>query len=287
MEPNCIKVSHLLKFNNVGRHLDNILIQISKRVGPIARVMIFQHGKKQPDPSDNDTVGFIQLQDHTKHMELAYLLNNYNFHGKSLKAKLANFRFDNIDDNYYPREVECPQCANYTNHLQVYEENVKSLAIHNEINKFKQVIVEKKSVEQPKKEMVCPSNEEWLRMKSKDEIQSVESSEFVQVEAELSKVGSIEVLNNLDSLVMVGAEDNQCCVCGKVEMDGIKPTFRRVKIQKEPCPHWYCKCCFNSMICVNFLGGKPEWDGYAMVSSYHRFKNDAGVVFSCQLCKMV
>jgi hypothetical protein len=77
----------------------------------------------------------------------------------------------------------------------------------------------KSAVEQPKKEMVCPSNDEWLSLNAKDEIRSLESSEYVQVDAELSKIDSRVVLNNLDSLVMLKDENNKCCMCGKVEMD--------------------------------------------------------------------
>ncbi len=93
---------------------------------------------------------------------------------------------------------------------------------------------------------------EWLNMDGKEVIKNLESSEYMQVDAELNKNESIEVLNNLDSLVMVTYAGNKCCVCGKMEMDGVKPTFRRVEVQEQPFPHWHCKVCFIRLICVSF-----------------------------------
>jgi hypothetical protein len=47
--------------------------------------------------------------------------------------------------------------------------------------------------------MVCTTNDEWFNMNAKVEMRSLDSSEYVQVDAEFSKNDSIEVLNNLDS----------------------------------------------------------------------------------------
>jgi hypothetical protein len=77
-----------------------------------------------------------------------------------------------------------------------------------------------------------------------------------------------------------------CCICGMRKNGGIRPVFRKSEVQKFVCLHDYCKECFNGMVVVNFAKQDCEWDGYAMVASFYRFKHNNKVVFSCQLCKM-
>ncbi len=120
----------------MNRHMDTILHQIVKRVGSIKRCIIFQHARTPPNIQDQDTVGFIQLENENKLAELAYMLNNHDFHGKYLKAQLFQFRFDSMDDEYLPKTTKCGRCESYTQQLAVYEHNLKMLAIQVEIRKF-------------------------------------------------------------------------------------------------------------------------------------------------------
>ena len=129
---NCVRVQHISK--NVGagekvaRHFDNILNQISKRVGPYAYVSIFKSAKLK-QPNESDTIGFIQLKNPDKHRELAFLLKEYSFHGKCLDTQLAYFEFHGIDDDYMPRPVDCRHCNYYSEDLKKWEDDLMQRAL--------------------------------------------------------------------------------------------------------------------------------------------------------------
>ena len=129
---NCVRVQHIVKHvgygEKVARHFDNVLEQISTRVGPFTYVTIFKTAKVDK-PDERDTIGFIQLKNPHNHRELAFMLKEYCFHGKCLDAQLASFEFQSIDDEYKPRPVDCRHCNYYLKDLAVWEASLMKTAL--------------------------------------------------------------------------------------------------------------------------------------------------------------
>jgi hypothetical protein len=339
-QSNCVKVSHILKIDNVNRHVDTILHQIIKRVGNIKRCIIFQHARTPPNTQDQDTVGFIQLVNENKLAELAYMVNNYDFHGKYLKAQLVQFRFDSMDEEYLPKTTKCGQCEAYTQQLAVYEHNLKMRAIQGEISKFTidkvrrqqdreagmkvrdifrksmttittttvpttSTIDEKTSMvlttigvnNKNNNNMIMPltmsstgidesrTGLNEANRQRKIDSRKTECDGYEYVSTPTSSESSIIVVPNKWQ-EPDGKNQVVCCVCGQFKSGCIRPVFRKPEVQTFLCSHAYCKECFNAIVVVNFMTSEWEWDGYAMVASFYRFKHSADVVFSCQMCRM-
>ena len=135
-EFNCVRIQHILKAmpdgKNVMHHLDSIFNQVSVHVGPFARVTIFKTAKKTV--IENDTIGFVQLQDSSQHRNLALYLDGYNFHGKQLAAQLANFEFTHIGELYSTSPVKCNECDRYTEDLDEYWYDIQMKAVERALN---------------------------------------------------------------------------------------------------------------------------------------------------------
>ena len=132
VEENCVRVQHIVKDVGTGeklaRHFDNILEQISSRVGQFSYVYIFKEAKEAQN-NERDTIGFLQLKDFSKHRDLAFLLKDYCFHGKCLDTQLAYFRFGSIDDDYVFRPVDCRHCNYYLVDLEKHENQLMREAL--------------------------------------------------------------------------------------------------------------------------------------------------------------
>ena len=131
-QTNCVRVQHIVKDVGMGekvaRHFDNILDQVSTRVGQFAHVLILKNAKPH-QPNEKDTIGFLQLKDQSRHRELAFLLKDYCFHGKYLDVQLASFNFPSIDDDYLIRPVNCRYCNYYLEDLHQHEQQVMNEAL--------------------------------------------------------------------------------------------------------------------------------------------------------------
>ena len=75
----------------------------------------------------------MQLKDHTQHRNLAFYLDGFDFHGKTLAAQLANFDFAYIEDLYTPSPIECSECEHYLKHLDDYLLAIQVNAVENAI----------------------------------------------------------------------------------------------------------------------------------------------------------
>ncbi len=137
IENNCVKVSHIPKIHQVCRHLDTILQQTSSRTGPVRKRTVLSEPRHPPRPDDDDTIGFIQLEDVTKLPTLMYLFQDYKFHGKYLKAELCHFNFNYMEE-YVPILHKCIECADYGHMLRVRERDLKARAIQDETNRIHQ-----------------------------------------------------------------------------------------------------------------------------------------------------
>ena len=132
---NCVRVTHLQKMDELCRHFDTVLQQIEARTGPVARRNILIEPRRPPRPDDDDTIVFIQLVDQTKHDMLIYMLNDYRFHSKYLKAEYATYNFRILED-FRPFAIKCHSCSNYGDKLIEREEHLKEWAIRYETKRI-------------------------------------------------------------------------------------------------------------------------------------------------------
>ena len=66
-ENNCVRICYISMFDGVEQHFDNILVQIAKSIGPIKRVRLLEHPELIHDPSDRNTIAYVEPYDPTKH----------------------------------------------------------------------------------------------------------------------------------------------------------------------------------------------------------------------------
>jgi hypothetical protein len=142
---NCVKISHIPKIHQVCRHLDILLNQASTRTGPVSKRTILTEPRHPPRPDDDDTIGFVQLEDVTKLSTLMYLLHDYQFHGKYLKAELGFYNF-NFMEEYTPIIHKCSECNEYNHMLRVRERRLKEKAIIDETERINQANIERRRV---------------------------------------------------------------------------------------------------------------------------------------------
>ena len=176
--PNCVRLCNIKKnvdrYNNMQRHLDNVLYQISKFVGEFNYVFIYRCARAEK-PHETDTIGHLQLKDNTKHRELAYRLNEYPFHGYKLVASIAYHHFASIDDEYYIRPVNCTECNDYSRWFRRHEEQVIEDAIEAKMKSIqvKRCNINKVNVDikdDVENSQVCRSSINSDNIKNKDDI---------------------------------------------------------------------------------------------------------------------
>ena len=114
---NCVRVSYIPIFNDMPDHFDNILTQISYKLGPFNRVRLLEHPKVEHNSNDKDTIGFLELKDKSRHNELIFMLDVYMFHGRRLKAIHAYFHFNDLR-RYISCEISCKHCNCYTDEFE-------------------------------------------------------------------------------------------------------------------------------------------------------------------------
>ena len=76
---------------------------------------------------------------------LMYMMHDLKFHGKYLKAELAHFRFNYMEE-YTPIISACPECKEYGHWLRVRERELKEMAIQCEIERINNAHVMKRRV---------------------------------------------------------------------------------------------------------------------------------------------
>ena len=113
---------------NVMRHLDIIFKQLEARVGKFAKVLIFEEAKRGVE--EEDTIGFLQLVNQAEHRNLAFYLDGYYFHGRTIGARLALLQHHGHIGNLYTcAPGVCDDCENYTLTFNEYEEELRNSAI--------------------------------------------------------------------------------------------------------------------------------------------------------------
>ena len=113
---------------NVMRLLDIIFKQLEARVGKFARVIILEEAKRVFE--EEDTIGFLQLINQAEHRNLAFYLDGYYFHGRTIGARLALLQHHGHIGNLYTcAPGVCDDCENYTVTLNEYEEELRNNAI--------------------------------------------------------------------------------------------------------------------------------------------------------------
>jgi hypothetical protein len=108
LKESCVKVTNISKISRVCRHLDDLLLSISSRIGPI----MYMHTYRRSSHSNNTTSCFIQLENWNKHALLTEILNQLDFHGILLRAEESTFNFQFDDNEYVPRSIGCSLCIN-------------------------------------------------------------------------------------------------------------------------------------------------------------------------------
>jgi hypothetical protein len=108
LKESCVKVTNISKISRVCRHLDDLLLSISSRIGPI----MYMHTYRRSSHSNNTTSCFIQLENWNKHALLTEILNQLDFHGTLLRAEESTFNFQFDDNEYVPRSIGCSLCIN-------------------------------------------------------------------------------------------------------------------------------------------------------------------------------
>ncbi len=111
--------------------------------GPVSKRTILSEPRHPPRPDDDDTIGFIKLEDSTKLPILVYLLNDYQFHGKYLKAEMCFFSFNYLEE-YAPILQKCTECSDYGHMLRVRERRLKEQAIMDETERINNNNAEKR-----------------------------------------------------------------------------------------------------------------------------------------------
>jgi hypothetical protein len=106
-----------------------------------------------PRADDDDTMGFVQLEDDSKLPMLMYMLHDYKFHGKYLKAEMAYFRFNYMEE-YTLIILTCPECKKYGHWLRARERELREMAIQYEIERINNAHVMKRRVMVEEREKV-------------------------------------------------------------------------------------------------------------------------------------
>ena len=161
-QPNCVRVSHIIKNvgrENVARHIDYLLDQAASTIGPVAYCYIYKHANTENE-NENDTLGHIMLKNPQYHKQLAFMLNGFNFHGKTLLAALSYHHFSSIDDDYYPRPVqrECNYSRKFESFVIGKEDDIKQQAIELSIQNVRVHQPSSKILDEIKKK-AFPTNE--------------------------------------------------------------------------------------------------------------------------------
>ena len=179
-EPNCVRVSRIMKTvsnGNIARHIDYILERASILVGDIAYVYIYKSNSSN-NPCEFDTVGHIQLKDHKKHKQLAFMLDGFNFHNRRLRASVAYHYFSSIDDSYQPRPIySCKSCEQFETYVLDKEDRIREQAIQDSINNVT-VFVPKCKVVDEKYKIADSNKDNKLKHADKEASSAAASSLF-------------------------------------------------------------------------------------------------------------
>jgi hypothetical protein len=108
LKESCVKITNINKINRVCRHLNDIFLSISSKIGPI----MYMHTYRRSSHNNNTTSCFIQLENWNKHALLTELLHQLEFHGTLLRAEESTFNFQFDDNEYVPRSIGCSLCIN-------------------------------------------------------------------------------------------------------------------------------------------------------------------------------
>ena len=251
----CVDVRFLSIVNGkeTQRHLDQILMQVVSRVGPINRLFINNNPRFYGAYETTSTIAHIELMDHNNHPELARMLDGHKFHGNFLKVSAGKHVFHGLDFGYRLRGINCIQCTQFSENLYNYEHPDS----------------DQSDDESPQ-----------LSTRSSNTIQEQQQATKFKDQLEVNQQTTSIIPTVSSSLVVV----NECCVCFQKDLNLIKPIFTKLN-DRIVCSHNYCSSCFKNATVVEMDDSKAVWDGYPAVSFMHRIKTSPQIVWSCQLCR--
>jgi hypothetical protein len=130
----------------------------------VSKRTILSELRHPPKPDDDDTIGFIQLEDINKFPTLVYLLKNYQIHGKYLKAEMCFFSFNYLEE-YAPIMHKCVECSDYGHMLRVRERRLREQAIMDETEIIKKNNAERRRLIEARKNAIPEVGQDGKEMK--------------------------------------------------------------------------------------------------------------------------
>ena len=124
LKESCVKITNIKKIKRVSRHLDDLLISITHKIGNI----MYMHTYRRSSHNNNTTSCFIQLENWHKHTLLAEILNQLDFHGTQLRAEETSFNFQFDDNEYSPKGIGCSLCTHAIKDKNRHHETCQSLS---------------------------------------------------------------------------------------------------------------------------------------------------------------
>ena len=299
----CVAIEWFTKFYQCQRHLDIIIRQLERRVGPFNRVHIIDKPTKTMAINNGCTFAYIELKDTAKHEELITLIDQYRFHGHSWSATHSKFYFTGMDECYWPRPTSCNECAAYSQALEKWEASKKSKATTNSKSvHFDPSILSEHEITVPIIQSTLKSKINRILCSSCNSMtKNAPFCQYCENPLQISdNLNTACVATSTNSIATPSANAlsfkndqhqqqskpcSPCVGCGTVNAALIQPTIRDSHLSQ--CTHSYCISCFNrtATFMSDTIEDKPIWDGYPVVSFDYRFKCSPNLIWSCQACR--